>query len=78
MATSSGPGQCPTCGRAFPASGGYCPEDGTRVVSTAPQQHGLQGRVLDNRYEIRESLATNLCRCGTYGRAIRAVQRAAE
>jgi len=28
--------------------------------------------------EIRESLATNLCRCGTYGRAIRAVQRAAE
>jgi nicotinate dehydrogenase subunit A len=28
--------------------------------------------------EIRESLAANLCRCGTYGRAIRAVQRAAE
>ena len=28
--------------------------------------------------EIRESLATNLCRCGTYGRAIRAVLRAAD
>jgi nicotinate dehydrogenase subunit A len=27
--------------------------------------------------EIRESLANNLCRCGVYGRAIRAVQRAA-
>jgi nicotinate dehydrogenase subunit A len=27
--------------------------------------------------EIRELLATNLCRCGVYGRAIRAVQRAA-
>ncbi len=27
--------------------------------------------------EIRESLASNLCRCGVYGRAIRAVQRAA-
>ena len=28
--------------------------------------------------EVRESLATNLCRCGVYGRAIRAVLRAAE
>jgi nicotinate dehydrogenase subunit A len=28
--------------------------------------------------DIRESLANNLCRCGVYGRAIRAVQRAAE
>jgi nicotinate dehydrogenase subunit A len=28
--------------------------------------------------DIRESLASNLCRCGVYGRAIRAVQRAAE
>ena len=27
--------------------------------------------------QIRESLAANLCRCGVYGRAIRAVQRAA-
>jgi aerobic-type carbon monoxide dehydrogenase small subunit (CoxS/CutS family) len=27
--------------------------------------------------EIRESLAGNLCRCGVYGRAIRAIQRAA-
>ena len=27
--------------------------------------------------QIRESLATNLCRCGVYGRAIRAVRRAA-
>jgi aerobic-type carbon monoxide dehydrogenase small subunit (CoxS/CutS family) len=28
--------------------------------------------------EIRASLAANLCRCGVYGRAIRAVQRAAD
>ncbi len=28
--------------------------------------------------DIREALAPNLCRCGVYGRAIRAVQRAAE
>jgi len=28
--------------------------------------------------EVRESLATNLCRCGVYGRAIRAVLRAAD
>ncbi|MBU6424652.1 MAG: (2Fe-2S)-binding protein [Chloroflexota bacterium] len=27
--------------------------------------------------EIRDALAPNLCRCGAYGRAIRAVQRAA-
>jgi nicotinate dehydrogenase subunit A len=27
--------------------------------------------------EIRDALAPNLCRCGVYGRAIRAVQRAA-
>ncbi len=27
--------------------------------------------------EIREALAANLCRCGVYGRAVRAVQRAA-
>jgi aerobic-type carbon monoxide dehydrogenase small subunit (CoxS/CutS family) len=27
--------------------------------------------------EIRNALAPNLCRCGVYGRAIRAVQRAA-
>jgi len=27
--------------------------------------------------QIREALATNLCRCGVYGRAVRAVQRAA-
>ena len=28
--------------------------------------------------DVRESLATNLCRCGVYGRAIRAVLRAAD
>ena len=28
--------------------------------------------------DIREGLAPNLCRCGVYGRAVRAVQRAAE
>jgi len=28
--------------------------------------------------EIRDALATNLCRCGVYTRAIRAVKRAAE
>jgi nicotinate dehydrogenase subunit A len=28
--------------------------------------------------EIREALAQNLCRCGTHGRIIRAVLRAAE
>ena len=27
--------------------------------------------------EIREAMAMNLCRCGVYGRAIRAIQRAA-
>ena len=28
--------------------------------------------------EVREELAQNLCRCGTHGRIIRAVLRAAE
>jgi nicotinate dehydrogenase subunit A len=28
--------------------------------------------------QVREGLATNLCRCGTHGRIIRAVLRAAE
>jgi len=27
---------------------------------------------------IRDALASNLCRCGVYGRAIRAVKRAAD
>ena len=30
-----------------------------------------------SRDEIREYMSTNLCRCGTYGRIVRAVQRAA-
>ena len=31
-----------------------------------------------SREEIREHMSTNLCRCGTYNRIVRAVQRAAE
>ncbi|MEO1191888.1 MAG: (2Fe-2S)-binding protein [Pseudomonadota bacterium] len=30
------------------------------------------------REEIVETMSTNLCRCGTYGRIVKAVQRAAE
>jgi eukaryotic-like serine/threonine-protein kinase len=41
----------------FPNAGGYCPDDGTRVASTAPVQQGMQGRMLDGRYEVREPLA---------------------
>jgi nicotinate dehydrogenase subunit A len=28
--------------------------------------------------DVREALATNLCRCGTHGRIVRAVLRAAQ
>jgi serine/threonine protein kinase len=42
----------------FPASGGYCPNDGTRIASAEPAaRDDLIGRTLDGRYEIREPLA---------------------
>jgi serine/threonine protein kinase len=43
----------------FPADGGYCPADGTRIISTAPAvRSDLIGRTLDDRYEIRDVLGT--------------------
>ncbi|MBA2540501.1 MAG: hypothetical protein H0V17_12745, partial [Deltaproteobacteria bacterium] len=54
----AGSGHCPSCGRVFPADGGYCPADGTRIVSAAPAaRDDLVGRTLDERYEIRAPLA---------------------
>jgi aerobic-type carbon monoxide dehydrogenase small subunit (CoxS/CutS family) len=51
---------------------GYCTSG--MVISAA----ALLGRTPHpTEDQIREALATNLCRCGVYGRAIRAVQRAA-
>src|SRR5580692_3977230 len=38
----------------------------------------LRGRPVPAEQEVREALDGNLCRCGTHGRIIRAVQRAAE
>jgi len=51
---------------------GYCTSG--MVISAAAL---LERTAHPSRDEIREALATNLCRCGVYGRAIRAVQRAA-
>ena len=51
---------------------GYCTSG--MVISAAAL---LQRTPHPTEDQIRESLATNLCRCGVYGRAIRAVQRAA-
>jgi len=51
---------------------GYCTSG--MVISAAAL---LERTPHPTEAEIRESLATNLCRCGVYGRAIRAVQRAA-
>jgi nicotinate dehydrogenase subunit A len=51
---------------------GYCTSG--MVISAAAL---LERTPHPSEREIRESLATNLCRCGVYGRAIRAVQRAA-
>jgi isoquinoline 1-oxidoreductase alpha subunit len=31
-----------------------------------------------SRQQIRDHMTTNLCRCGTYNRIVRAVERAAE
>ena len=51
---------------------GYC-TSGMVISATA-----LLGRTPHpTEAEVRDSLATNLCRCGVYGRAIRAVLRAA-
>jgi aerobic carbon-monoxide dehydrogenase small subunit len=51
---------------------GYCTSG--MVISAA----ALLGRDPDpDETSIRDALAGNLCRCGVYGRAIRAVQRAA-
>jgi nicotinate dehydrogenase subunit A len=51
---------------------GYCTSG--MVISAAAL---LERTPHPTETEIRESLASNLCRCGVYGRAIRAVQRAA-
>jgi aerobic-type carbon monoxide dehydrogenase small subunit (CoxS/CutS family) len=51
---------------------GYCTSgmiiSATALLDRVPQPSAT---------EIRDALAGNLCRCGVYGRAIRAVQRAA-
>ena len=51
---------------------GYCTSG--MVISAAAL---LERTAHPSEPEIREALANNLCRCGVYGRAIRAVQRAA-
>jgi nicotinate dehydrogenase subunit A len=52
---------------------GYC-TSGMVISATAL----LERTPHPTEAEVRESLATNLCRCGVYGRAIRAVLRAAD
>jgi aerobic-type carbon monoxide dehydrogenase small subunit (CoxS/CutS family) len=52
---------------------GYC-TSGMVISATAL----LERSPHPTEAEVRESLATNLCRCGVYGRAIRAVLRAAD
>ncbi|HEY3127599.1 MAG TPA: (2Fe-2S)-binding protein [Candidatus Limnocylindria bacterium] len=52
---------------------GYCTSG--MIISAA----GLLARdAAPDEAAIRDALAGNLCRCGVYGRAIRAVQRAAD
>jgi len=51
---------------------GYC-MSGIAVCATAL----LEKNKNPNEYEIREALDKNLCRCGSHGRVIRAIQRAA-
>ena len=51
---------------------GYC-TSGMVISATAL----LERTPHPTEAEVRESLATNLCRCGVYTRAIRAVKRAA-
>jgi nicotinate dehydrogenase subunit A len=51
---------------------GYCTSG--MVISAAAL---LERTAHPSAPEIREALANNLCRCGVYGRAIRAVLRAA-
>ena len=52
---------------------GYC-TSGMVISATAL----LERTPHPTEAEVRESLVTNLCRCGVYGRAIRAVLRAAD
>jgi len=51
---------------------GYC-MSGIAVCATAL----LEKNKNPNEYEIREALDKNLCRCGSHGRVIRTIQRAA-
>jgi aerobic-type carbon monoxide dehydrogenase small subunit (CoxS/CutS family) len=51
---------------------GYC-TSGMLISATAL----LRKNAHPSEDEIRDALSPNLCRCGVYGRAIRAVQRAA-
>lgn len=52
---------------------GYC-TSGMVISATAL----LERSPHPTEAEVRQSLSTNLCRCGVYGRAIRAVLRAAD
>ncbi len=51
---------------------GYC-MSGIAVCATALLERNKE----PNEFEIREALEKNLCRCGSHGRVIRAIQRAA-
>ena len=52
---------------------GYC-TSGMLIAAAAL----LQKNPRPDEVEIRDAMAGNLCRCGVYGRAIRAIQKAAE
>lgn len=44
---------CPVCNRSYPESTRFCPNDGSTLVSVAPDQ-GLVGRTLADRYHVLE------------------------
>jgi len=50
---------------------------GTAEITTV-EELGTIDKPHPSAAEVREALAQNLCRCGTHGRIIRAVLRAAE
>jgi tRNA A-37 threonylcarbamoyl transferase component Bud32 len=60
---------CSACNQSFAPEVTTCPNDGTKLVRFAAQRDELIGRVLDNRFEVRQPLGK-----GGMGTVYRAIQ----
>jgi eukaryotic-like serine/threonine-protein kinase len=61
---------CPTCDTSYPVDVAVCPRDGTKLVALSSPADDLTGRILEDRFELRDRLGR-----GGMGTVYRALQR---